>query len=122
MKALWGAIATVLLTLSLSGVANTVTADEHFIHATDLKFNDIVKPGLVALLPNTALDSAIDSAIEIAKANCQSVTNMNITATNSSISFTISAGVYSAIANDINKPGLFSNYAGKVLYQAKKNA
>ncbi|MGO2169419.1 MAG: hypothetical protein ACTJH9_03960 [Pseudoalteromonas sp.] len=66
MKALWEAIATILLTLSLSGVANTVTADEHFAHATDLKFNDTVKPGLVALLPNTALDSAI----EIAKAIC----------------------------------------------------
>jgi len=33
----------------------------------------------------------------------------------------LSAGVYSAIAEDINNPSLFTDYADKALYHAKQS-
>ena len=44
-----------------------------------------------------------------------------ITVANNEIKFTISAGVYSAIAEDIHNPGLFTDCADKALYHAKQS-
>ncbi len=71
----------------------------------------------VVLLPNTP----ISGALEIAESIRQSIMNTTITIANSDIKFTISAGVYSAIAEDINNPGLFTDCADKALYHAKQN-
>lgn len=71
----------------------------------------------VVLLPNTP----IEGALEIAESIRQSIKDTTITIANSDIKFTISAGVYCAIAQDINNPGLFTDYADKALYHAKQN-
>lgn len=71
----------------------------------------------VVLLPNTPLTGAL----EIAEAIRQTIMETTITVANTEIKFTISAGVYSAIAEDINNPGLFTDYADKALYHAKQN-
>lgn len=71
----------------------------------------------VVLLPNTPLEGAM----EIAEAIREAITQITITVANNDITFTISGGVYSAIANDINNPGLFTNYADKALYHAKQH-
>jgi len=71
----------------------------------------------VVLLPNTPFKGAM----EIAEAIRLSVAKINICIANNDISFTISAGVYSAIADDINNPELFTSCADKALYHAKQN-
>ena len=46
--------------------------------------------------------------------------NTDIIVAGTTIKFTLSAGVYSAIAEDINNPSLFTDYADKALYHAKQ--
>lgn len=70
----------------------------------------------VVLLPNTPLDGAI----EIAKQIRNSAENADIIVAGTTLKFTLSAGVYSAIADDINHPSLFTDYADKALYHAKQ--
>ncbi|MBE0459399.1 MAG: diguanylate cyclase [Pseudoalteromonas prydzensis] len=71
----------------------------------------------VVLLPNTVLSGAIALAEQIR----QEILDATITVANTEITFTISAGVYSAIAEDINNPGLFTGCADKALYHAKQS-
>lgn len=71
----------------------------------------------VVLLPNTVLSGAIELAEQIR----QAIMDATITVANTEITFTISAGVYSAIAEDINNPGLFTDCADKALYHAKQS-
>lgn len=71
----------------------------------------------VVLLPNTPFEGAM----EIAEAIRLSVAEINICVASNDINFTISAGVYSAIADDINNPELFTSYADKALYHAKQS-
>lgn len=70
----------------------------------------------VVLLPNTQLPGALEIAEKIRVAIMDSI----ITVANSQITFTISAGVYSAIAEDINNPAFFTDCADKALYHAKQ--
>ncbi|MGS0536985.1 sensor domain-containing diguanylate cyclase [Pseudoalteromonas sp. SaAl2] len=71
----------------------------------------------VVLLPNTP----IAGALEIAESIRLLIMETTITVANSDIKFTISAGVYCAVAEDINNPGLFTDCADKALYHAKQN-
>jgi diguanylate cyclase (GGDEF)-like protein len=71
----------------------------------------------VILLPNTALGGAVEIAEQIR----QAIMDATITVANNEIKFTISAGVYSAIAEDIHNPGLFTDCADKALYHAKQS-
>lgn len=71
----------------------------------------------VVLLPNTLLSGAIELAEQIR----QEILDATIAIANTEIKFTISAGVYSAIAEDINNPGLFTDCADKALYHAKQS-
>ena len=70
----------------------------------------------VVLLPNTPLTGALEIAEQIRKA----AQNTDIIVAGTTIKFTLSAGVYSAIAEDINNPSLFTDYADKALYHAKQ--
>ncbi len=70
----------------------------------------------VVLLPNTPLAGALEIAEQIRKA----AENTDIIVAGTTIKFTLSAGVYSAIADDIHSPNLFTDYADKALYHAKQ--
>ncbi|GAA61003.1 GGDEF domain protein [Pseudoalteromonas sp. BSi20652] len=70
----------------------------------------------VVLLPNTPNQGAYDIAQKIRK----KIDNKAITVANTDIKFTISAGVYTAIADDINNPEAFTECADKALYYAKQ--
>jgi diguanylate cyclase (GGDEF)-like protein len=70
----------------------------------------------VVLLPNTPLEGALEIAEQIRKA----AQNTDIIVAGTTIKFTLSAGVYSAIAEDINNPSFFTDYADKALYHAKQ--
>ncbi|NNG42601.1 diguanylate cyclase [Pseudoalteromonas sp. NEC-BIFX-2020_002] len=71
----------------------------------------------VVLLPNTPLDGAL----EIAQNIRQAIMDAAIKVASTEIKFTISAGVYCAVAEDINNPGLFTDCADKALYHAKQS-
>jgi diguanylate cyclase (GGDEF)-like protein len=71
----------------------------------------------VLLLPNTSETGAIDIADKIRKAISQS----GVQSAGSHLKYTISAGVYTSIANDINHPEYFTDNADKALYHAKQN-
>ncbi|BDF96103.1 diguanylate cyclase [Pseudoalteromonas haloplanktis] len=82
--------------------------------------DEVVRYGgeeFVVLLPNTVLSGAIELAEQIR----QAIMDTAITVANTEIKFTISAGVYSAIAEDINNPGLFTGCADQALYHAKQS-
>ncbi|CAH9065784.1 hypothetical protein PSECIP111951_03438 [Pseudoalteromonas holothuriae] len=70
----------------------------------------------VLLLPNTQLDGAL----EIAELIRQSLQNTHVDFDGQQLNMTLSAGVYSAIANDSKNPTLFTDFADKALYQAKQ--
>ncbi|WP_199524483.1 diguanylate cyclase [Pseudoalteromonas sp. bablab_jr011] len=70
----------------------------------------------VVLLPNTPLEGALIIAEQIRKA----AANTDIIVAGTTIKFTLSAGVFSAVAEDVNKPSLFTDYADKALYHAKQ--
>jgi diguanylate cyclase (GGDEF)-like protein len=71
----------------------------------------------VVLLPNTPDKGAVEIAQKIRSAIAQSAVNVAGT----DITFTISAGVYCCVAEDINNPNLFTECADKALYYAKQN-
>lgn len=70
----------------------------------------------VVLLPNTPLPGALEIANNIRTA----IMDSTITVANTQITFTISAGVYSSVAEDINNPAFFTDCADKALYHAKQ--
>ena len=82
--------------------------------------DDVARYGgeeFVVLLPNTPHRGALEIAEQIRKA----AQNTDIIVAGTTIKFTLSAGVYSAIAEDINNPNLFTDYADKALYHAKQS-
>lgn len=70
----------------------------------------------VVLLPNTSNEGACDIAERIRLA----IANTMITLGDASIAFTISAGVYTSVPDDINHPETFTECADKALYFAKQ--
>lgn len=70
----------------------------------------------VILLPNTANQGAFDIAEQIRLHIYQNP----VIVAGAEIKFTISAGVYTFIADDINTPELFTECADKALYSAKQ--
>ncbi|MBB1384604.1 diguanylate cyclase [Pseudoalteromonas sp. SG45-5] len=71
----------------------------------------------VVLLPNTPQNGAFDIAEQMRKAIAKSA----VTVASTEIKFTISAGIYTCVADDINKPEIFTECADKALYYAKQN-
>lgn len=71
----------------------------------------------VILLPNT--DNP--GALIIAEQTRLAIANNTVNVAGTIIDFTISAGVYTQIANDIHNPELFTDYADKALYLAKQH-
>ncbi|XQF92764.1 diguanylate cyclase [Pseudoalteromonas espejiana] len=71
----------------------------------------------VVLLPNTPLEGAF----EIAQKIRQAIENNTVTVAGTAVKVTISAGVNSAIIDDISNPELFTDDADKALYYAKQN-
>ncbi|WP_339684193.1 diguanylate cyclase [uncultured Pseudoalteromonas sp.] len=71
----------------------------------------------VVLLPNTQNDGAIAIAEKIRHA----IATNNVHVAGTTISFTISAGVYTSVAEDINNPEIFTERADKALYFAKQH-
>ncbi|BBN83169.1 deoxynucleoside kinase [Pseudoalteromonas sp. A25] len=70
----------------------------------------------VLLLPNTQQDGALELAEQIR----HSISTTNFDFAVVQLQMTLSAGVYSAIANDSKNPTLFTDLADKALYQAKQ--
>lgn len=71
----------------------------------------------VILLPNT--DNP--GALIIAEQTRLAIANNTVNVAGTIIDFTISAGVYTQIADDIHNPELFTDYADKALYLAKQH-
>jgi len=71
----------------------------------------------VILLPNTNNQGAL----VIAEQTRLAIANNSVNVAGTIIDFTISAGVYTQIADDIHNPELFTDYADKALYLAKQN-
>ena len=70
----------------------------------------------VILLPNTNNDGAIAIAEQVR----QAIEHKTINVADNTIDFTISAGIYTQIADDINHPEIFTECADKALYLAKQ--
>jgi len=71
----------------------------------------------VILLPNTNNQGAL----VIAEQTRLAIANNSVNVAGTIIDFTISAGVYTQIADDIHNPELFTDYADKALYLAKQH-
>ena len=71
----------------------------------------------VVLLPNTPKEGAVDIAEKIR----QAVESNTVNVAGTSVKVTISAGVNSAVVNDISNPELFTDDADKALYFAKQH-
>lgn len=71
----------------------------------------------VVLLPNTSKEGAVDIAQKIR----QAVESHTVNVAGTSVKVTISAGVNSAVVNDISNPELFTDGADKALYFAKQH-
>lgn len=71
----------------------------------------------VILLPNTNNPGALI----IAEQTRLAIANNTVNVAGTIIDFTISAGVYTQIADDIHNPELFTDYADKALYLAKQH-
>ena len=71
----------------------------------------------VVLLPNTPSEGAQDIAEKIRAA----ISASTVTVANNDIQFTISAGVYTSIADDVSSPQIFTECADKALYYAKQH-
>ena len=71
----------------------------------------------VVLLPNTPNEGAQDIAEKIRAA----ISASTVTVANNDIQFTISAGVYTSIADDVSNPQIFTECADKALYYAKQH-
>jgi diguanylate cyclase (GGDEF)-like protein len=71
----------------------------------------------VVLLPNTPSEGAQDIAEKIRAA----ISASTVTVANNDIQFTISAGVYTSIADDVSNPQIFTECADKALYYAKQH-
>ncbi|OCQ18752.1 diguanylate cyclase [Pseudoalteromonas luteoviolacea] len=70
----------------------------------------------VILLPNTDQQGAQEIAEQVRQTAAQCAVNI----ADSTIRFTTSAGVYSAIATDTQNPTIFTDFADKALYEAKQ--
>ena len=71
----------------------------------------------VVLLPNTPSEGAQDIAEKIRA----DISVSTVTVANNDIQFTISAGVYTSIADDVSNPQIFTECADKALYYAKQH-
>ena len=71
----------------------------------------------VVLLPNTPNKGAQDIAEKIRSA----ISVSTVTVANNDIQFTISAGIYTSIADDVSNPQIFTECADKALYYAKQH-
>lgn len=71
----------------------------------------------VILLPNTINEGALAIAEQIR----QAIENNAVNVAGTTIDFSISAGVYSHIADDVNNPEIFTERADKALYFAKQH-
>ncbi|HDZ33220.1 MAG TPA: diguanylate cyclase [Pseudoalteromonas sp.] len=71
----------------------------------------------VVLLPNTPNEGAQDIAEKIRA----DISVSTVTVANNDIQFTISAGVYTSIADDVSNPQIFTECADKALYYAKQH-
>ncbi|WP_372858107.1 diguanylate cyclase [Pseudoalteromonas sp.] len=71
----------------------------------------------VILLPNTDNQGAMN----IAEQTRLTIANKTVNVAGTIIEFTISAGVYTQIADDTHHPELFTDYADKALYLAKQH-
>ena len=71
----------------------------------------------VVLLPNTPNEGAQDIAEKIRSA----ISASTVTVANNDIQFTISAGIYTSIADDVSNPQIFTECADKALYYAKQH-
>lgn len=71
----------------------------------------------VVLLPNTPSEGAIDIAQRIRHA----IQNNPVNVAGTYIQFTISAGMYTSVVDDINDPDFFTECADKALYYAKQH-
>ncbi|HAG38314.1 MAG TPA: GGDEF domain-containing protein, partial [Pseudoalteromonas sp.] len=71
----------------------------------------------VVLLPNTPKEGAVDIAEKIR----QAVESNTVNVAGTAVKVTISAGVNSAVVNDISNPELFTDDADKALYFAKQH-
>ena len=71
----------------------------------------------VILLPNTDNQGAMN----IAEQTRLAIENKTVNVAGTIIEFTISAGVYTQIADDTHNPELFTDYADKALYLAKQH-
>jgi len=69
----------------------------------------------VVLLPNTPNKGAQDIAEKIRSA----ISVSTVTVANNDIQFTISAGIYTSIPDDVSNPQIFTECADKALYYAK---
>jgi len=82
--------------------------------------DEVVRYGgeeFVVLLPNTENKGAYDIAEQIR----QTIAQSGVVVDGTDIKFTISAGVYTDVANDINNPEIFTECADKALYYAKQH-
>ncbi|CCQ11200.1 hypothetical protein PALB_20740 [Pseudoalteromonas luteoviolacea B = ATCC 29581] len=89
-------------------------------NALQRPFDEVFRYGgeeFVLLLPNTSLEGAIEIAEQIRK----EVDDFKLTIGELVVDFTISAGIYSAISQDIHNPTQFTDLADKALYIAKQN-
>lgn len=71
----------------------------------------------VILLPNTTNQGALAIAEQIREA----IENSAVSVAGTTIKFTVSAGVYTHIADDVHNPETFTECADKALYLAKQH-
>lgn len=88
-------------------------------NAMQRPYDEIFRYGgeeFVVLLPNTNEEGAAELAEQLRA----SIEHYTLSIGELSLKFTISIGLYSAIATDIHNPTLFTDYADKALYLAKQ--
>ncbi|MFC3034286.1 diguanylate cyclase [Pseudoalteromonas fenneropenaei] len=88
-------------------------------NAAQRPFDEVFRYGgeeFVMLLPNTQEEGAFEIAEQLRSQVAEFVLRIG----EANIEFTISAGIYSAIAADIHNPTLYTDLADKALYRAKQ--
>lgn len=104
-----------------------LTGDQVIRAVSDIIKNNLKRPldevaryggeEFVVLLPNTPNEGALDIAEQIRETIAQST----VIVAGTDIKFTISAGVYTSVADDLNTPEIFTEHADKALYYAKQH-